>query len=96
MMSLRPFLKVFAILIAFLMAAFFIGELTYATAYGASGCIRLSEDTAIFSVLAVMVSLGVALAGIASFIPSLKGYIWRIALGSLAACLMFGLGLLLA
>jgi hypothetical protein len=95
-MSLRIYLKVFAILIALLAAAFFSWELRYATAFGASGCVRLSEDTAIFSVLAVMVSFGLALAGVVSFIPSLKGYVWRIALGSLAACLMFGVGLLLA
>ncbi len=94
MMNLRTALKISAILAALLVVAFFAGELRYA--FGVRGCIRLSEDVAIFSVLAVMVSVGVALAGIASLIPSLKRYVWRIALGSFAACFMFGLGLLIA
>ncbi|HZH91887.1 MAG TPA: hypothetical protein VEX70_14870 [Pyrinomonadaceae bacterium] len=95
-MNLKTTLKIFTALMAFGVAAFFAMPLKYSDAFGARGCIRLAEDVAIFCVLVVMLSLGVAFAGIASLIPSMRDYVWRIALGSLAACLMFGLGLLLA
>jgi hypothetical protein len=95
-MILKTILKVVIVLAAAGLAAFFAMPLKYSDAFGASGCIRLSEDVAIFCVLAVMIFVGVALAGVASIIPSFKGYVRRIALGSLAACLMFVLGLLIA
>jgi hypothetical protein len=95
-MILKTTIKVFAVLTAIGVAAVFARPLKYSDAFGASGCVRVGEDVAIFCILAVMISVGVALAGAASIIPQLRGYSLRIALGSLAACSMFGLGLLLA
>ena len=95
-MSLKTILKVSTAIAALGVAVFFAMPLQYSNAFGASGCIRLAEDVAVFCVLVVMVSAGMALAVVASLIPSMRGYVWRIALGSLVACLMFGVGLLLA
>jgi hypothetical protein len=93
--SSKTTFKIFTILFTLLLAVFFALPLKYVAGFGARGCIRLSDDLAIFCILTVMLSFGVALATMASLIPVLKHLARRIFFGSLAACLMFSLAVVI-
>ena len=92
MMSSKTAFKVLTILLALFLAMFFALPLKHVARFGASGCIRLSEDVAIFCILTVTLSLGVTLAMTISLIPALRHLTRRIFFGFLVACLMFNLG----
>jgi hypothetical protein len=68
-------------------------SLQYATAYGATGCIRLAEEDAILFTAILMVVGGIGCAAVCSLVPHLNRHVWRIVTGSLVAALTFLAGL---
>lgn len=68
-------------------------SLRYATAYGATGCIRMAEEDAILFTAILMVVGGIGCAAMCSLVPRLDRHVWRIVTGSLVATLTFLAGL---
>jgi uncharacterized membrane protein len=67
--------------------------LRYATAYGATGCIRMGEGDAILFTASLMVVGGIGCAAACSLVPRLNRHVWRVVTGSLVAALTFLAGL---
>jgi hypothetical protein len=68
-------------------------SLQYATAYGATGCIRMAEEDAILFTAILMVVGGIGCAAVCSLVPRLNRHVWRVVAGSLVAALTFLTGL---
>jgi uncharacterized BrkB/YihY/UPF0761 family membrane protein len=69
-------------------------SLQYARAFGAMGCMRLSEGAAIRYTATLMLAIGAAGAAVCSLIPRFNKHTRRVMAGSLVAVCTFLVGLL--
>jgi hypothetical protein len=68
-------------------------SLQYARAFGATGCMRLNEGSAIQYTATLMLAVGAACAAACSLIPRFNRHVRQVIVGSLVAVFTFLVGL---